>query len=290
MTQTINVAAIQYCARGTATETLDHIRPMIAKAAQTARLITLPEAASFIAASRDELAEQAEWDDASHSQKCLADIAQSHRIWLLAGSLLLRQRSSGKLVNRSLLLGPDGRLVASYDKIHMFDANVGDGTSYQESASFKAGSIPVIAAVDDVPVGMSICYDLRFPHLFRQLAQDGAKIILVPAAFTAVSGQAHWHVLLRARAIETGCFVVAPAQVGLHADGRQTYGHSLIINPWGKIIAEASTNSPNNSGADCDTNYDAIITATLDLDEVSKARQAIPSLATNPNISATRFF
>ena len=158
----------------------------------------------------------------------------------------------------------------------MFDADVGDDKSYRESASFTAGSTPVLAMIGDVPVGLSICYDVRFPHLYRQLALDGAKLLLVPAAFTAISGKAHWHILLRARAIETGCFVVAPAQSGTHADGRQTYGHSLIISPWGEIIADAGEG-------------DAVISADLDLAAVAKARQAVPSLTNNPAIEPTRF-
>ncbi|MDA0358783.1 MAG: carbon-nitrogen hydrolase family protein [Proteobacteria bacterium] len=270
-----SVAAVQYCSSDSAKETLTRIRPLIVAAAQQARFVTLPECASYLAASREQLATHAEWEDDSYSQRWLADMAKQLGIWLLAGSLMMRRRDDKRLVNRSLLIGPDGRQITSYDKIHMFDANVGDGKTYQESASFTAGNAPVIAMIDDMPVGLSICYDLRFPHLYRQLARDGAKLLMVPAAFTAVSGRAHWHVLLRARAIETGCFIVAPAQFGKHADGRQTYGHSLIINPWGEIIAEGDDG-------------DAVIAAMLDIDEVDRARRAIPSLQTNPVIGTTR--
>ena len=157
----------------------------------------------------------------------------------------------------------------------MFDADVGDGKMYRESASFSAGQSPVIAHIDNVPCGLTICYDVRFAHLYRQLALDGAQLFLVPAAFTALSGKAHWHVLLRARAIETGCYIVAPAQSGTHADGRKTYGHSLIINPWGEIIAEAKDG-------------DSIIHAALDLSATARARNAIPSLKANPVIGPTR--
>jgi len=271
----LTVAAIQYCAGDDAAKTLAHIRPMIAKAAETARLVTLPEAATYLAASREQLAERAAWEDDSLSQRSLSSCARDFDIWLLAGSLLLRRRDSGKLVNRSLLLAPDGHIAASYDKIHMFDADVGDGQTYRESASFDAGNVPTIAQIDDMPTGMTICYDLRFPHLYRQLAQDGARLLLVPAAFTATSGQAHWHVLLRARAIETGCFVVAPAQSGIHADGRKTFGHSLIISPWGEILADAGDG-------------DAVIHAALDQSAVLQARRSIPSLATNPEIRPTK--
>ena len=218
---------------------------------------------------------KAEWDDESYSQKWFGNIARKFGIWLLAGSLMMRRRDDNELVNRSLLFGPNGAVVAAYDKIHMFDADVGDGKSYQESASFSAGQSPVIAHVKNVPCGLTICYDVRFAHLYRQLALDGAQLFLVPAAFTALSGKAHWHVLLRARAIETGCYVVAPAQFGTHADGRKTYGHSLIIDPWGEIIAEAQDG-------------DAIIHAALDLSASARAQYAIPSLKTNPIIGPTR--
>ena len=270
------VAAIQYCASDNAKDTLEHIQPLIAEAASRAALVTLPECASYLAASREQLATHAEWEDDGYSQNWFADRARHFGIWRLVGSVMIRRNRDHKLVNRSLLFGPDGKCLASYDKIHMFDADIGDHKSYQESASFTAGSTPVIAMVRDVPVGLSICYDVRFPHLYRQLAIDGAKLLLVPAAFTAISGKAHWHVLLRARAIETGCFIVAPAQSGTHADGRQTYGHSRIISPWGEIIADAGDG-------------DAVISADLDLTAVAKAREAIPSLMTNPVVEPTRF-
>ena len=271
----LTVAALQYCATDNVKKTLSLIRPFIADAASKARLITLPECASYLAASREQLTLKAEWDDDSYSQKWLSDIAREFDIWLLAGSLMLKRRYNEQLVNRSILFGPDGGGVAEYDKIHMFDADIGDGKSYQESASFDSGRSPVIAYIDNVPCGLTICYDVRFPHLYRQLAMDGAQIILVPAAFTALSGKAHWHVLLRARAIETGCFIVAPAQCGTHADGRKTYGHSVIINPWGEVMAEAQDG-------------DTIIHAALDLSATARAREAIPSLKTNPVIGATR--
>jgi len=274
---TLTVAALQYCASDDAAATLAHIEPLIAKAARTARLICLPEAASFLAASRAQLAERAEWEDDSASQKKLAALARQHHVWLLAGSLFLRRRQDHKLVNRGVLFAPDGQIIASYDKIHMFDANVGDGQHYCESDSFAAGTTPVIADLGDIQLGMSICYDLRFAHLYRQLARDGAHILTVPAAFTTVSGAAHWHVLLRARAIETGCYVIAPAQCGTHSDGRQTYGHALIISPWGEILAEADDG-------------DGVITATIDLAKITAARRAIPSLASSAEFGKTRFY
>ena len=273
----ITVASLQYCASNDAAATLAHIEPLIAKAARTAQLICLPEAASFLAASRMQLAQRAEWEDNSASQKKLAAVARQHNIWLLAGSLFLRRRHDQKLVNRGVLFAPDGQIIASYDKIHMFDANVGDGQHYCESDTFVAGTTPVIADLGDIKLGMSICYDLRFAHLYRQLARDGAHILTVPAAFTALSGAAHWHVLLRARAIETGCYVIAPAQCGTHSDGRQTYGHALIISPWGEILAEAEDG-------------EGVITAAMDLTKITLARQAIPSLASSAEFGKTRVY
>ncbi len=271
----MEVAALQYCASDDAAKTLTHIKPLIAEAASRARLITLPECASYLASSHEQLQRKAEWDDDSYSQKWLAQASQHFGVWLLAGSLMIRRRDNNQLVNRSVLFGPDGTIVASYDKIHMFDAELGDGGNYHESASFTAGHSPVLVNIDNIPTGMSVCYDLRFPHLYRQLALDGAQILLIPSAFTALSGKAHWHVLLRARAIETGCYVVAPAQQGTHADGRQTYGHAMIINPWGEIIAEAKDG-------------DSVVAAMLDFEAVGTARQSIPSLTTNPIINPTR--
>jgi predicted amidohydrolase len=174
-----------------------------------------------------------------------------------------------------MLFNPAGQVVATYDKIHMFDADVGDGILYHESDSFAAGTTPVIAEIEGVRLGMSICYDLRFPHLYRQLANDGAHLLAVPSAFTKLSGAAHWHILLRARAIETGSYVIAPAQCGTHSDGRETYGHAMIISPWGEILCEASDG-------------DAVITAKVDISKIITARRAIPSLISSAIIGATR--
>jgi predicted amidohydrolase len=170
-----------------------------------------------------------------------------------------------RLANRSLLFNPSGQIVARYDKIHMFDANVAENESYSESANFRGGNRAVVASVPWGKLGMTICYDVRFPHLYRTLAKAGADIITVPSAFTVTTGKLHWHILLRARAIETGCFVVAPAQCGTHDGGRRTYGHSLIIAPSGEIMAEAA-DKPE------------IITAELNLAKVTEARHKLPSL------------
>lgn len=195
-------------------------------------------------------------------------------IWLLAGSLILAPDSPGedtRSVNRSLLIAPDGSIAARYDKIHMFDADVASGESYRESASVAPGTQAVLA---DGParIGMTVCYDMRFPQLYRRLAQAGAQVLTVPAAFTVPTGQAHWHVLLRARAIETGCFVLAPAQCGTHPatlsqppTPRRSYGHSLAVAPWGEVLADAGEQP-------------GVALVDLDLSRIDAARQRIASL------------
>lgn len=204
--------------------------------------------------------------------KASAEMARKNNIWLLIGSvaILSTQHSALKThspltYNRSLLFNPEGEIMSHYDKIHLFDVEVGDGQVYRESSKIIAGDKAVIAETPWAKLGMTICYDVRFPQLYRALAKSGASIISVPSAFTQVTGEAHWHVLLRARAIETGCFIIAPAQTGTHAGNRKTYGHSLIIDPWGKILADGGTE-------------EGIITADIDLSEVAKMRGKLPSL------------
>ena len=270
----MRVAALQYCASGDAQTTLHTIEPMITSAAKDgAQLICLPEAASFLAAGKAALQTHAEDEADSFSLRELSRMTNALGVWMLVGSLMIR-RADGALANRSYFLGPAGTVIAHYDKIHMFDADVGDGKTYRESASFAAGDRMVLAACEAMRIGMTVCYDVRFPGLYRNLAHAGAQILSVPAAFTFDSGRAHWHVLLRARAIETGCYVVAPAQCGTHADGRRTYGHAMIIGPWGDVLAEAKT---DDTVATAGANDDVII-ADLDLAAIDRARRAIPSL------------
>ena len=274
----LRVAALQYCAAGTAQETLARLIPMIDSAAGAgAGLICLPEAATFLAASREALQTEAEWEDDSRSLTKLADIAAKHAVDLLVGSIFVRRRLDSRIVNRAVMIGGDGGIRATYDKIHMFDADVGDGRRYRESDHFAAGNRLVLTESGGVSLGLTICYDVRFPHLYRALGKAGASVITVPAAFTFPSGRAHWHVLLRARAIETGSFIIAPAQCGIHADGRRTYGHAMIISPWGDILAEVPTDDDNAASG----GNDGIIHADLDITSVDRARNAIPSLQTD---------
>ena len=186
-------------------------------------------------------------------------LAQELNIWLLIGSLWIKREGEARVANRSFLIRPDGGIAARYDKIHMFDVDLPSGEKYRESKSFAPGGEGRLAETPFGRLGMTICYDLRFPYLYRRLAQAGAQLLSVPAAFTRVTGQAHWHVLLRARAIETGAFVFAPAQCGEHPGRRQTFGHSLIVNPWGEVLADGGTEP-------------GFITAEIDLAAVAKAR------------------
>lgn len=198
--------------------------------------------------------------------KAFQDLAKDLNVTLLIGSLAFKAENDERMANRSCLISSEGSLIATYDKIHMFDVEVGDGQTYRESNTYRPGETAMVANTPHATLGLSICYDLRFPHLYRQLAQNGAQILTCPAAFTKVTGEAHWHTLLRARAIETGSFVIAPAQSGLHEDGRETFGHSLMIDPWGQIVAESTL-----YGED-------VILAEIDPAEVEAVRGRIPSL------------
>jgi predicted amidohydrolase len=212
-------------------------------------------------------------DEANHPVlAALREVARETGVWLLIGSLavdLSRQPGTAenerRLANRSYLVNPDGAVVARYDKIHMFDVDLAGGESYRESNAFRPGGQTVLAETPWGVLGMTVCYDLRFPQLYRTLAQAGADFLAIPSAFTVPTGKAHWHVLMRARAIENGCFVFAPAQWGEHAEGRRTYGHSLIVDPWGEVLADAGEGV-------------AIVSARIEVDAIAKARRMVPSL------------
>lgn len=266
----LNIANCQYTAAADACETLKNVLPLISDAAtHGADLIALPECATMLEPNRKNLL-VATTKEADHkSLEILREAAAKHQCYLLIGSLMLRADADPeRLINRSFLIAPDGSIRARYDKIHLFDVEINDGQTYHESSLFDAGTNAVLVNIDGWHLGLTICYDIRFPHLYRQLAQAGADIIAVPAAFTATTGAAHWQALLRARAIENGIFIIAPAQCGTHAGGRQTYGHSLIVSPWGEVLADAKDNI-------------GITLASLDLDAVKRTRQSIPSLANN---------
>ena len=229
-----------------------------------ARLVVTPEMTNVIDPCRLRLAAKVGRQDDDPSVKAFATMAKARDIHLMAGSFALRDKAD-RLVNRSVLFTPDGGIGAVYDKMHMFDVELSDGERYHESASYVSGSRAVIADTPLGRIGMTVCYDLRFAALYRALAQAGAGLITIPSAFTRPTGIAHWEVLLRARAIETGAYIIAPAQGGEHESGRKTHGHSMIVAPWGEVLAEAGE-SPG------------IIVAEIDPGAVNLARRSVPAL------------
>jgi len=245
---------------------LRHAEPLIRQAAAGgADLILTPESSNLFQGGRDRLLEVLASPEADEAVLGLRALAAELGVWLLIGSAMVR-REDGKAANRSMLAGPTGEVAATYDKIHMFDVDLPTGERYRESASYEPGDRAVVAEAAGATLGLSVCYDLRFAALYRALARGGAEILTVPSAFTRPTGSAHWEVLLRARAIETGSFVLAPAQGGTHEDGRATWGRSMAISPWGKILAAADGDEPG------------VVLVELDLAEVREARRAIPAL------------
>ena len=233
-------------------------------AAQGALFIATPENTTLMAP--DGGAKLAQSFDEAHDPALpvFSALAQELKIWLLIGSLAIKV-SHTKTANRSFLIAPDGRIAARYSKIHLFDVTLASGEAYRESDTVEGGGDAILAETPLGKIGLSICYDVRFPLLYRQMAQRGAFLFTVPSAFTVPTGEAHWHVLLRARAIENGAFVIAPAQGGLHANGRKTYGHSLIVSPWGEILAEAGSDP-------------GVIVAEIDPHLSVQARACVPNL------------
>jgi deaminated glutathione amidase len=229
-----------------------------------AQFITTPEMVSMMEPKRALHLQKAIGEAENPFLASFQELARETGAWLLAGSIAVKLDEE-KLANRSFLVSPEGEIAARYDKMHMFDVSLANGESYRESSLYRPGGEAVLAELPWGLLGMTICYDLRFPYLYRALAQEGASFVTIPSAFTVPTGRAHWHVLLRARAIETGCYVIAAAQVGEHAEGRKTYGHSLIVSPWGEILADG--------GGEV-----GICTAEIDPAKVEEARHAIPAL------------
>lgn len=236
-----------------------------------ADLIMMPENVAMMEPIHKLLREKAEPEKGNTALAAFRDLAKETGAWLLAGSLHIKLEN-GKIANRSFLIDPAGAIGARYDKLHMFDVDLDGGERYRESAVFEPGTKAVVADLPWGKLGLSICYDLRFAYLYRALAQAGADFLATPAAFTRQTGEAHWHALQRARAIETGCYVFAPAQCGTHAEGRQTFGHALIIDPWGRVLADAGPEP-------------GFIIAEIDPAEVTAARRKIPALTHDRPIS-----
>ncbi len=231
---------------------------------QGASLVLMPENVAMMTWGREATVSKAMEEKDHLALRAFSALAKHLNVWLHAGSLAVIV-DGNRVANRTYVIDPDGNVAASYDKIHMFDVDLGNGERYMESATFRPGNAAVSVDLPWGRLGLTICYDLRFPHLYRHLAQTGADFIAVPSAFTRVTGEAHWHVLLRARAIETGCFVLAPAQTGTHAKGRQTFGHALMVNPWGEILADGGLEP-------------GIVSARIDPAEVGKARGRVPAI------------
>jgi predicted amidohydrolase len=226
--------------------------------------VQTPEVSNLIQKTRKALFELLAPEDEDLSLKAYRELARELKIHLHIGSLALRATPE-RAVNRSFLISPDGSILASYDKIHMFDIELEGGESYRESANYQPGETAVISDLPWGRIGLTICYDVRFPALYRALAESGASFITVPSAFTVRTGEAHWHTLLRARAIENGCYIFAAAQAGKHESGRETYGHSLIVDPWGVVLAEGGAEP-------------GVVMAKIDPAKVESARKSIPSL------------
>ena len=261
---------VQLCTGRDPRSSLDEAERLIrAAAADGCVYVQTPEQTACMEMNRVALMAIISAQESDMHLKRMQALARELDIWLHVGSMAFRVTASDgsgdKAANRSVLIGPDGAIAATYDKIHMFDVDLANGESYRESASFEAGQTAVVADLPWGCLGFSICYDLRFPHLYRALSQKRANLLAIPSAFTKKTGEAHWHVLMRARAIENGAFVFAAAQGGMHENGRKTYGHSLIVDPWGTILAEAGD-------APC------FIAADIDMAKVSEARASVPSL------------
>lgn len=266
--ETLRVAAVQLRSQDDVAHNLDECARLVALARQGgAKLVVLPENFAFFGAeeSKRSLAEELA-DRAGKIQSALSDMARSSEAYVVAGGFPEASADPARPFNTALVFGPDGRLVTSYRKVHLFDVALQDGTSLLESAATSAGDSLVTFDIGAFRIGLSICYDLRFPELYRGLVSRGANVLLVPAAFTVHTGKDHWHTLLRARAIESQCYVVAAAQWGTHPRGRTTYGHSLVVDPWGAVIAEASDRV-------------GVVGATLDLGYLEQVRAAVPCLA-----------
>ncbi|HET8544961.1 MAG TPA: carbon-nitrogen hydrolase family protein [Pseudolabrys sp.] len=229
-----------------------------------AEYVLTPEMTNILAATREQLFAVAVEEEADPSLATLREVARKVGIYVHIGSLAIRI-SPDRAANRSFLIDPKGDILARYDKIHMFDVDLADGESYRESRNYRPGELAVLADLPWGRLGLTVCYDLRFPALYRALAEAGATMLAIPSAFTRQTGEAHWHVLIRSRAIENGCFVFAAAQGGRHENGRDTFGHSLIVDPWGRIIAEGGIEP-------------GVIVAEINPAEVANARARIPSL------------
>jgi len=266
MTSAFTTACVQVSASDDMDANIVQASALVREArARGADFILMPENVAMMAGRAAAIHANAMPEDGHRALAAFRALAAELGAWLLVGSLTVRISGEARVANRSLLLDPAGKIVARYDKIHMYDVDVPGGENHRESKNFRPGTEAVVAPTPWGQLGMTVCYDLRFAQLYRVLAQAGAIFLTIPSAFTKVTGAAHWHVLMRARAIETGSFVLAPAQTGHHPGQRQTFGHSMIVDPWGHVLAEAGEEP-------------SVITARIDPAAVTRARAAIPAL------------
>ena len=266
---TLPIALIQTRTPASPAAALAHVAPLIREAAAGgAKLILTAEATNFLIKDPAARAAALTTHEADAVVVGLRDLARELGVWLLIGSAIVRSGHEGddRAANRSLLIDDAGAVVATYDKLHVFDVDLPTGERWRESAAIRPGDGATVADTPWGKLGLTICYDLRFPQLYRALAKAGAVMISVPAAFTVPTGEAHWETLLRARAIETGCWILAPAQAGAHEDGRRTWGRSTVVGPWGEVVAKLDHDEPG------------VLFATLDFDAVERARTAVPQL------------
>lgn len=273
----MKVAALQLCASDDPVANLALTLSMVQRAAEAgAQFIATPEVTNCVSSSRRRQNEVLALQENDQTLAAMCAAAARLGVWISVGSLALKLPDDDRFTNRSFMIDPSGQIIAQYDKIHMFDVTLSETEQYRESDGYRAGGNAVIADTAFGKIGMTICYDIRFPHLYRGLAKSGASILLIPAAFAQPTGRAHWEVLLRARAIETGCFVIAAAQTGEHQTSqgrpRKTYGHSMIVSPWGEILADAGEDQ-------------GIIYADLDLSLVESTRARVPSILSNQSFS-----
>jgi predicted amidohydrolase len=274
MARSFRAAVVQLNSRQFITANIDHALPLIREAAAAgARFIQTPEMSSIVTRDRESLFEQTREESEDGFVAAMRDAARALNVTLHLGSVAVR--NGDKIANRGLLISPEGEVSARYDKIHLFDVDLPSGESWRESRTYTGGDQAVLATSDLAAIGLTICYDVRFASLYRALAEAGAEILTAPACFTKQTGEAHWHILQRARAIETGAFMISAAQIGPHDDGRQTYGHSLIVDPWGKVLADGGV-APGVSYAE------------IDLAEVAAARSRIPVLEHGRNFTLDR--
>ena len=273
----MKVAALQLCASDDPVANLAHTLSMVQQASEAgAQFIATPEVTNCVSSSRRRQNKVLALQENDQTLAAMCTAAARFGVWISVGSLALKLPDDDRFTNRSFMIDPSGQIVAQYDKIHMFDVTLSETEQYRESDGYRAGDHAVIADTAFGRIGMTICYDIRFPHLYRGLAKSGASILLIPAAFAQPTGRAHWEVLLRARAIETGCYVIAAAQTGEHQTSqrhpRKTYGHSMIVSPWGEIMADAGEDQ-------------GIIYADLDLSLVESTRARVPSILSNQSFS-----